>query len=126
MLPEVRQCLDPESPYYQHSAVQGISPLSGALQQNRWGVINPRNGGQWCSDADIPGWVVVTPGTGDESSVRQCTDQKHTQYGAIAMQVRNEANEPVPDSWVVMNPRNGLHSEIEAKVADWTPLVVSS
>ena len=105
--------------------MQGVSPLTGAPQSGRWGVINPRRGGQWCSDEDIPGWVVVVATQGDspDSSVRQCVDPESPQCGAIAMQARDDDNEPVPGAWVVMNPRTGLHPEVEARVADWVPLV---
>jgi hypothetical protein len=52
MAPEVRQNLDPDSPHYGAVAVRG---------DNGWGVMHPKHGGHWGTDADVDGWPVLTP-----------------------------------------------------------------
>jgi hypothetical protein len=49
-LPEVRQCTNEEDPQYGSVAVK-----AGA---NRWGVMNPSNGGHWSEDDEVKDWTV--------------------------------------------------------------------
>jgi hypothetical protein len=50
-LPEVRQCQVVSSPYFGAVAV--------AAGTNRWGVMNPANGGHWAQDSEVAAWTVV-------------------------------------------------------------------
>jgi len=47
--PEVRQCRDPKDPLFGSVAVRA--------GDDRWGVMNPVNGGHWASNADVEDWA---------------------------------------------------------------------
>jgi hypothetical protein len=51
-LPEVRQCADPD-----HRQFGAVAVNAG---DNRWAVMNPRNGGHWADDSETADWKVVT------------------------------------------------------------------
>lgn len=50
-VPEARQCQDEEDAQFGSVAVK-----AGA---NRWGVMNPRNGGHWSTDDEVKGWKAL-------------------------------------------------------------------
>jgi hypothetical protein len=50
-LPEVRQCQDEENFMYGSAAV--------AAGENRWGVMNPNNGGHWATDDEVKDWKTL-------------------------------------------------------------------
>jgi hypothetical protein len=50
-LPEVRQCQDKDNFLFGASAV--------AAGPDRWGIMNPANGGHWGTDADVEGWKTL-------------------------------------------------------------------
>lgn len=49
-LPEVRQNTSPESDQFGSVAVKA--------GEDRWGVMNPANGGHWATDAEVESWTV--------------------------------------------------------------------
>lgn len=49
-LPEVRQCVDETSAQFGSVAVNAGN--------NRWGVMNPTNGGHWAEDDQVKDWKV--------------------------------------------------------------------
>lgn len=51
MAPEVRRCLNEDDPQYGAVAVKG--------GDNRWGVMNPVNGGHWATDEEVKDWEPV-------------------------------------------------------------------
>jgi hypothetical protein len=62
--PEVRQNRLPEHWLFGSVAVKA--------DENRWGVMNPANGGHWATDDEVADWTpldgdpVGTPGEGEE------------------------------------------------------------
>lgn len=52
-LPEARQCQDPQDPQFGAVAVK-------APGENRWGVMNPNNGGHWATDDEVATWKVIS------------------------------------------------------------------
>jgi hypothetical protein len=49
--PAVRQCQVASSPFFGAVAV--------AAGTNRWGVMNPANGGHWAQDSEVAAWTVL-------------------------------------------------------------------
>lgn len=60
-LPEVRRCLDAESPWWGATATAGTGSMAG-----RWLVAHPEQGGHWTAagagDADVAGWAPMVDG----------------------------------------------------------------
>ena len=51
-LPKVKQCRDAESTQFGAVAVK--------VDQNRWGIMHPTQGGHWADDSEVKGWDVCT------------------------------------------------------------------
>jgi hypothetical protein len=51
-VPEARQCQDPEDAQF-----GAVTVKAG---EDRWGVMNPNNGGHWATDAEVDGWKVIS------------------------------------------------------------------
>lgn len=50
-IPETRQCQDEE-----HWQFGSVAVRAG---EDRWGVMNPNNGGHWGTDSEVKDWTAV-------------------------------------------------------------------